>query len=303
MAAVDGVEVLAGMPPGPRLAAALAEIDPGRVANNDLLGLLAAQSRQAAYEAARQLRVIAEINRANPTFDDDAVDRLAHPHLHAADEVRAALAWSRRAADRECDLAEQVVHELPAVYAAFLAGHIDRPKVCVFAEHLAGLTSEQIARVCARLVPQAAGLTPGELGARLRRMIVAIDPRPLPPPLPQSVARPPRVRLAGRQRHRRAVHPGPHAGTGPGRARADRPAGARCPPGRAPVEPGPNPGGPRRWPARRHPAPPDPRPDHRAPDRAPIGQRRRHRGGRRHPWREHRRPRRGRLRHRRWQRR
>jgi hypothetical protein len=45
--------------------------------------------------------------RISPTFDDTAVDRLEHPYLHAADEVRAALAWSRRAADAETDFAER----------------------------------------------------------------------------------------------------------------------------------------------------------------------------------------------------
>jgi len=126
MAVVDGVAALAGIPPGPQLAAALARIDPANVSNNHLLELLTAQSRQASHEAARLLGVIAEVGRAKPTFDDGAVDRLDRPVPHAPDEVRAALAWSRRAADRECDLAEQLVHGLPQVYAAFLAGHIDR---------------------------------------------------------------------------------------------------------------------------------------------------------------------------------
>lgn len=152
---VADVEALAGLPPGPALAAALGAIDPARVPNNWLLEVLAAQSRQAAHEAARQLAVIAEIGRANPTFDDAAVDRLDRPALHAGDEVRAALSWSRRAADRECGLAEQVVHELPQVFTAFLSGDIDRVKVWVFAEHLCGLTADQIATVCPALVPVA----------------------------------------------------------------------------------------------------------------------------------------------------
>ena len=168
---------LAGMAPGPELAAALARIDVARVPNNDLLTVLAAQARQTNHEAARLLGVIAEINRAVPTFDDTAVHRLDHPVPHAADEVRAALAWSRRAAERECDLAEQVVHHLPAVYAAFLAGDIDRPKVRVFADHLAGLTAEQVATVCTALLPVAGRLTPGQLAVRLRRLVAAIDPR------------------------------------------------------------------------------------------------------------------------------
>jgi len=99
------------------------------------------------------------------------------PVPHAADEVRAALAWSRRAAERECGLAEQLVHELPAVYATFLAGDIDRPKVRVFADHLAGLTEAQIATVCEVLLPTAGRFTPGQLVVRLRRLVAAIDPR------------------------------------------------------------------------------------------------------------------------------
>lgn len=170
-------EGLAEHPPGPRLGALLAGIDHTAVANNDLLPVLAAQYRQACHEAARLLGVIAEVGRANPTFDDDAVDRLAHPFVHAADEVRAALAWSRRAADSECGLAEQLVHELPIVYAAFLGGMIDRSKVRVFADHLAGLTAEQVHTVCTALVPIAGRLTPGQIAVRLRRLIAAIDPR------------------------------------------------------------------------------------------------------------------------------
>ncbi len=174
---VDDIAALADIPAGPRLAAALARIDATRVPNNDLLALLAAEARQAAHEAARLLGVIAEIGRATPTFDDGAVDRLDRPVPHAADEVRAALAWSRRAADRECDLAEQLVHDLPQVYAAFLAGDIDRSKVRVFADHLAGLTQAQIATVCEVLLPVAGRLTPGQLVVRLRRLVAAIDPR------------------------------------------------------------------------------------------------------------------------------
>ena len=176
VAVTDAVEALAGFSPGPALGAALAAVDPARVPNNYLPELLAAQSRQSAHEAARMLGVLAEVGRARPTVDDTAVDRLAHPYLHSADEVRAALAWSRRAADAETDFAEQVVFELPAVHAAFLAGEIDRPKVRVFAQHCSGLTPAQITVVCARLVAVAGRLTPGQLAVRLRRMIAGIDP-------------------------------------------------------------------------------------------------------------------------------
>ena len=177
VAVTDDVAALAEIPPGPLLAVALGRIDAAHVPNNALLALLAAQSRQAAHEAARLLGVIAEVGRATPTFDDSTVERLDHPVPHAADEVRAALAWSRRAADRECGFAEQLVHNVPEVYAAFLAGDIDRPKARVFADHLAGLTRAQIATVCEVLLPTAGRFTPGQLVVRLRRLVAAIDPR------------------------------------------------------------------------------------------------------------------------------
>lgn len=72
VAAVVVSEGLAELPPGPRLAAALAAVDVARVPNNELPAVLVAQSRQAAHEAARLLGVIAEVGRANRTFDDTA---------------------------------------------------------------------------------------------------------------------------------------------------------------------------------------------------------------------------------------
>ena len=55
MAVTDDVAALADVPAGPQLAAALERINAASVPNNGLLTLLAAQSRQAAHEAARLL--------------------------------------------------------------------------------------------------------------------------------------------------------------------------------------------------------------------------------------------------------
>ena len=93
-------------------------------------------------------------------------------------------------------------------------------------------------------------------------------------PLPQGTARPDGVRLARRERHRRALRPRPVPRAGPGRGRADRPARPRRPARRAPLHSRPD---PRRHPGRatrRHPAPPRPRPDHHPPPHAPLRQRR-----------------------------
>jgi hypothetical protein len=52
----------------------------------------------------------------------------------AAAEIRAALAWTRRAADREHDFAETLVCRMPAVFTALDTGRLCRSKAWVFAE-------------------------------------------------------------------------------------------------------------------------------------------------------------------------
>ncbi|MBA2322988.1 MAG: DUF222 domain-containing protein, partial [Pseudonocardiales bacterium] len=91
----------------------------------------------------------------------------------ASGEIAAALTLTQRRADNELSLADTVVHALPRVFAALLAGDIDRSKAWVFADHLGpdtcGLSPAQIDAVCARLVPLAPGWTTGQLAARLWR--------------------------------------------------------------------------------------------------------------------------------------
>ena len=75
------------------------------------------------------------------------VTRTESPDRFAPDETRAALRWTRRAADVEHGLAESVVHDLPQLMAAWLAGVVDRPRVGVFDQYLTGLTLQQIDKI------------------------------------------------------------------------------------------------------------------------------------------------------------
>src|SRR6185312_1820218 len=80
---------------------------------------------------------------------------------------------------------------LPAVFAALVAGRLDRPKADVFVDYLdpqtCGLSRAQVERVVARLLPPAPRWTRRQLAGRLLRAILAIDPG------------------AARERYRRAV--------------------------------------------------------------------------------------------------
>jgi hypothetical protein len=95
---------------------------------------------------------------------------------YAADEIRAALAWTRNATDREYHFAETLLTRLPAVFTALDTGAICRSKAWLFTQLCAELTDEQTQVVCERLLPDAARLTTGELAARIKKLAIALDP-------------------------------------------------------------------------------------------------------------------------------
>lgn len=173
------------MPPGPGLAAALCTVDLSRVPGVELVDVLRAQSRQCAHEQARLWASLLEVGLAVPP-DERPEGSSNAPAMRAADvaawassEVAAALTWTSRTADRELDLAQIVVRALPEVFAALWAGEIDRGRAVVFAGYLDpahGITPEQVAAICARLVPVAPRLTTAQLRGRLWRAVLAIDP-------------------------------------------------------------------------------------------------------------------------------
>ena len=167
---------LAQMAPGPELSALLAEINLHALTGSDAVEVLRARARQLSHEQAWLLATMVEVGLCDPDAGPGEVARLAESPPYAADEIRAALAWSRRAADRELDFAEALVVRMPAVFTALEAGRIDRGKAWVFADLCADLTAEQAQVVCARLLARAGGLTTGELAARIKKLAIALDP-------------------------------------------------------------------------------------------------------------------------------
>ncbi len=120
--------------------------------------------------------MVAEVGRRDPNAGLHEVGQLGQPSRYGADETLPAPAWTRRAAEAEHDFAEVLTSQLPAVWSALDNGEIDRPKVRAFTDHLAGLPAEEIERICRALLPQAGGLTSGQLRARLARMVIDPDP-------------------------------------------------------------------------------------------------------------------------------
>src|SRR5918912_118673 len=167
---------LGPMSPWPPVRARLAAIDMSTLTGSDAVEVLRARARQLSHEQARLLATMVEVGLCDPDARGDEVARLAESPLYAADEIRAALAWTRRAADRELDFAEALVLRMPAVFTALETGRICRSKAWVFVDLCADLTPEQIEMVCTRLLPRAGGLPPGELGAQIKKLALALDP-------------------------------------------------------------------------------------------------------------------------------
>lgn len=169
-------EGLAATPPGPELARMLSAVDAVTVPNDDIVDVLEAWSRQLAYDQARLFEAMTEVICRRPFAAPLEIRREDHPDQYGADEVRAALCWTRRHAEGETHLAYTLTRVLPLVQQALLEGRIDRGRAWVFAHHLVDLSPEQITAVCAALLPFAPRLTTGQIAERIKRMILELDP-------------------------------------------------------------------------------------------------------------------------------
>ncbi len=120
------------MVPGPELDALLAGIDIHALTGCDAVEVLRARARQLSFEQARLLATMVEVGLCDPDAAGDEVSRLTESPPYAAAEIRAALAWTRRAG--ELGFAETLVLRMPAVFTALETGRIDRSKAWVFAD-------------------------------------------------------------------------------------------------------------------------------------------------------------------------
>jgi hypothetical protein len=119
--------------------------------DDELIGVLCAARRRASRAAATGLAAVAGLSGRREAYAARTRDRRQADH--AGDEVAAALRLTGRAADKLLALAVNVAR-LPAVLDALAAGRIDLPRAGVYAP----------------------GLATGELGALLRRLVLAHDP-------------------------------------------------------------------------------------------------------------------------------
>ncbi|MGH3549953.1 MAG: DUF222 domain-containing protein [Pseudonocardiaceae bacterium] len=152
---------LASIPPGPELARVLAGIELSWLSGFDCVAVLKAQYRQANHERARVMAAMVEVGMSGMGPAGDELRRMA-PDEFSADEIRAALMLTRRAADAQFWLAHDLLTRLPEVHAAMDAGELDEPRAQVFSDWTTELSPDQARAVCATLLPQARKLDAGD---------------------------------------------------------------------------------------------------------------------------------------------
>ncbi|MGH3692848.1 MAG: DUF222 domain-containing protein [Pseudonocardiaceae bacterium] len=166
---------LADITPGAPLSAALAGIDLTRLSGFDCVEVLKARYRQLNHDRAQVMAAMVEVGLRGRAPAGDQT-RMAVPDEFSADEIRAALMLTRRAADAQLDLAYDLITRLPAVHAAMDAGRLDEPRARVLSEWTTELSPEQARWVCDALLPMVSTLTTGQLIEKIKKMAIAIDP-------------------------------------------------------------------------------------------------------------------------------
>jgi hypothetical protein len=168
---------LASVPAGPQLSELLARIELGAVPDDQLHDVLGSEWRQLAHQQARVWAVMAEMGHREPQLDLPDGQRWTPQKVFesAADEIRAELCLTRRAAERELTNADQVAR-LPQVMQALAEGVLDRSRALVLADGCWDLTEKQTAKLLSEVLPKAGAGTTTALADRVRRIAVALDP-------------------------------------------------------------------------------------------------------------------------------
>jgi len=166
-------EGLGEMAPGAALGAVLETVDLRRLNGHDLVTVLRAGQRQVSHYQAVVYEAMAETAYA---VSADTTERSSLPNERAADEIAAAVGYTRRKACNELNTALRLRDDLPEVAAALESGDIDGHKASVICDGTAALKLSAARGVAGKILVFASRLTVGQIGARLRRLCILEDP-------------------------------------------------------------------------------------------------------------------------------
>lgn len=167
---------LDSIPPGPYLAAILASIDRTELNGHDLVVVLRAHDRIASHYQAERLSDMVEVAHCAEGSSDSPAVRVEERVEFASDEVRAALALTRRSAETDMGLALELAERLPEILEAFRGGRLSLGKVWVIVKATSHLPVDIAQEIADRALEHASGMTTGQLRAWLRRLGIEADP-------------------------------------------------------------------------------------------------------------------------------
>jgi hypothetical protein len=171
----ERVDHLVNMPPGVELAWALARIDRTQLNGHQLVTVLKARQRQIAHDHAHLYADMAEIAHCDQPGPDAPAHRTVAPVDGAADELRPAMVWTRRAAESQMALAVDLAERVPQVLRHLRVGRIDLTRARVLVDDTSHLAADDARRVITEIIDEAAGLTTGQLRALLKRRCAVAD--------------------------------------------------------------------------------------------------------------------------------
>jgi hypothetical protein len=163
---------LAEMAPGPQLAAILLSIDRDRITGRERVILMKARSRLRAWVESDLYADLLSVAAAEAEIFGQPEEAMEA----AAGEIQAALNLTRRSADIQMGLAYQLGDRLPDVWAALHAGSIDLARARVLCDETMHLPIEDARRIAEIALERAPRQTTGQLGARIRRLVIALGP-------------------------------------------------------------------------------------------------------------------------------
>jgi Domain of unknown function (DUF222)/HNH endonuclease len=166
---------LAEILPGPQLADALSGVNREGLSGFDRVVLLQARARQLAHDQAQFYADMAAVIDAEVEVLAGHTD-LPTAHDSGVGEIRAALTWTRRAAEYQVGFAQQLLEDYPRVWAALNTGSVDLPKARVIIDQTCHLEESNARRVADQVLEQASSLTTGQLRARIQRLCFTVDP-------------------------------------------------------------------------------------------------------------------------------
>lgn len=168
-------EGLDEMAPGAELGNCLESIDRDELNGYELIVVLRAEARQIAHLQARFYADVVEMAHTPWGDVDSAPERMPLPDEMAFHELRAALMLTRRAAATHLDVAFSLAR-LPQVRTALAEGRLDLARARLMCQETEHLSVPEAHLVVNGLLEEAPGLTTGQLGARLRRRCLEVDP-------------------------------------------------------------------------------------------------------------------------------